>query len=197
VLAEVTRYLLLYKKLCIPHVGTFEIVQQSPEYSVVDKLIHPPKYSIRFFQQEQLSAHQVDYLALLSNSSKESASKELYTLGDRIRRVAEKDFFNWNGIGSLRVHGNSVSFEDRMVNIEGLNTVNAHKVLRENVEHSRLVGDRQTTSVIKKKPFKKYRWSLPLRWAWIILAVAVTAILILLLVFHFNPLATGLKLKFF
>jgi hypothetical protein len=197
VLADVTKYLLLYKRLCIPHVGTFEVVQQAPEYTVVDKLILPPQFSVRYHQQEQLSEHQLEYLAASVNSSKESAWDQLVHLGHRIRNRAEKKSFYWNGIGALTVNGNTVNFENNFAPVEGLSSVDAHKVLRENVEHSRLVGDKQTSSAVQGRSVKKSWWTLPVKWAWIILAIAVVAILIILILYRFTPLATGLKLKFF
>ena len=139
-LPDLTRYLLLYKKLCIPHVGTFEIVQQAPEYTVVDKLIHPPKFSVRHLPGEQLSEHQLDFIAAQSFNNIEAARHQLNILGNRIRDIAEKKTFNWKGIGALRVSSGRVNFENQFSSVEGFDTVSALKVLRENVEHSRLVS---------------------------------------------------------
>lgn len=196
-LSDLTRYLLLYKRLCIPHVGTFEIVQQAPEYTVVDKLIYPPQYSVRHLPKEQLSDHQLEFIALSSQTNKESARHDLISFGNRIKTLAEKKSFIWNGIGALRFHGANFSFVNQFSSVEGLNTVNAHKVLRENVEHSRLVGDRQTSSLISSSKVRNRRWSLSLKLGWIILAVAVLAIIFVLFKDHFNPSGAGLKLKFF
>ena len=196
-LPDLTRYLLLYKRLCIPHVGTFEIVQQAPEYTVVDKLIHPPQYSVRHFPGEQLTEHQLDFIAAQSSNNLETARHQLYVLGNQIRDIAEKNTFKWNGIGVLRIISGTISFTNQFSTVEGFNTVSAHKVLRKNVEHSRLVGDEQTTSVLTRKSFANNRWSLSLKWGWIILAVSILAIIIILFLHHFSPFGAGLKVKFF
>jgi hypothetical protein len=197
VLADLTRYLLLYKRLCIPRVGTFEIVQQAPEYTVVDKLIHPPRYSVRHLPTEQVTDHQLDYIAAQSSHNKETARNELNLLGDNIRYLADGKSFNWKGIGALRLKGGTINFENLFSTVEGFENIPAHKVLRENVEHSRLVGDRQTTSVLKSKSLTNSKWALSLKWGWIILGLTLLVIVIILYMNHFSPFGAGLKLKFF
>ena len=196
-LADLTRYLLLYKRLCIPHVGTFEIVQQAPEYTVVDKLIHPPKYSVRHSRGEQMSEHQLEYFAAQSSNNKETAHHQLNSLGNSINALAEKKAFNWNGIGALRFSSGTINFDNQFSTVEGFESVAAHKVLRENVEHSRLVGDRRTTSVQTSKSFVNRKWALPMKWGWIILGISILAIIIILFLNNFSPFGAGLKLKFF
>lgn len=195
-LQELTRYLLQYKRLSIPHVGTFEVVQQAPEYNVVDKIILPPTYRVLHQHTETVSDHQLGFFASLDSSSFESAHDKLKRLGKNIRQRAEHNGFTWKGIGALSLRNGSLNFEDQLLSIEGLGTVPAHKVLRENVEHSRLVGDHQTTAVQKSKN-RRRTWSLSLKWGWIILAIAVGLILFILIKNHFSPLGSGLKLNFF
>ena len=134
-LADLTRYLLLYKRLCIPQVGIFEIVEQAPEYTVVDKLIHPPTFSVRHFPGDQLSEHQLEFLATHSSQNLQSARQGLQALGSRIRQMAEKNTFQWNGIGALRWSSGTILFENGFSMAEGFEAITAHKVLRENVEH--------------------------------------------------------------
>ena len=196
-LPDLTRYLLLYKRLCIPHVGTFEVVHQAPEYTVVDQLIHPPKYSVRHLPGEQMSEHQLEYFAAQSSNNKEAASQQLNALGNRIRALAEKKVFSWNGIGALRFNSGTIHFENQFSTVAGFESVTAHKVLRENVEHSRLVGDRQTTAVQSSKSFVNRKWALPMKWGWIILGISILAIIIILILNNFSPFGAGLKLKFF
>jgi hypothetical protein len=197
VLPDLTRYLLLYKRLCIPHVGTFEIVQQAPEYTVVDKLIHPPKFSVRHFPGEQMTEHQLEYFAAQSYNNKEAASHQLNALGNRIKTLAENKAFTWNGIGALRFSSGTINFENQFSTVEGFDSVTAHKVLRENVEHSRLVGDTQTTTLQTSKSFVNRKWALPMRWGWIILGISILTIIIILFLYNFSPFGAGLKLKFF
>jgi hypothetical protein len=197
VLALLTKYLLQFRRLSIPHVGTFELVQQPAEFNVVDKLVLPPSFSLNWHNNDALPEHQVHYLASSFDSDPESIKTKLDQFGKMFSTRVRKEPFAWNGIGNLRGTEGNITIEQYPMLIEGLGPVGAHKVIRENVEHNMLVGDRQMTSQqvtdSLSKPGKKR--SLAVLIGWILLIITILAIVYILYRNGFNPLSSGLTLK--
>ena len=197
VLSLLTKYLLQFHRLVIPHVGSFELVQHPAAYNVVDKLLIPPSFSLSWNNNDVLPEHQLDFLASCIQSDPDSIKTELDQFGKRLSAKVQKDSFDWNGIGRLRHDGGSIAIDQEPMTLQGLGSVPAHKVIRENVEHSMLVGDQQMTSQqvtdTLARPGKKR--SITLLIGWILLIVTILAILFLLYRNGFNPLTSGLKMK--
>ncbi|MGN6399900.1 MAG: hypothetical protein ACTHMD_05570 [Flavisolibacter sp.] len=195
VLSLLTKYLLQYRRLSIPHVGTFELVQQSPEFNVVDKLISPPSFRLNWNNNDVLTDHQLSYLAASFHSNKEKIREELDALGKRIQSNAQKKAFNWNGIAALQADNGKFEVERDLLQLDGLETVPAHKIIRQNVEHSMLVGDQQMTSQQMTDAFRKKqkRKSYAVVIGWVLFFLTLVAIIFLLYKSGFNPLASGLR----
>jgi hypothetical protein len=197
VLALLTKYLLQYRRLSIPHVGTFELVQHSPEFNVVDQLIRPPSFRLDWNQNDLLTDHQLCYLADSIRSDKEKVREELESFGKKLRTEVRKESFNWRGIGTLTGENDAIAVDEGFLKMDGLTVVPAHKLIRENVEHSVLVGDQQMTSQqvadTLTKGSKKRSYKLMI--GWILFFLALAAIVFILYRNGFNPLASGLKLK--
>lgn len=191
-----TRYMFQYRKVCIPHIGTFEVVQSSPEYNVADKQITAPVFHIVHSSEDLLTDHQLNYLANSSEGGKETVKNELDFFGKRMKATVAKHSFAWKGIGNLS-GSNFINFKGETVNVSGLNTIHAEKVMRGNAGHNMLVGERemttqQITDVLSKSYKKKINTALI---GWIILALAAIVIILLLFRNDFSPLSTGLQLK--
>jgi hypothetical protein len=138
-----TRYLLQYRKLAVPHVGTFALQQQPPEFNVVDKLLSPPRYRLLWEEEPSPSPHQLRCLADMQGLPLSQASDSLEQFGHAFRRRLEAEPFHWNGVAVLRREGRQVVVEQHLLALPGLEAVPALKVLRENVSHTVLVGDRE------------------------------------------------------
>jgi hypothetical protein len=85
-------------------------------------------------------------------------------------------------------------FEPDEILLGSLPPVTAEKVIRQNVQHSMLVGDREMNSqqvneVLARVEYKR-PWFITL--GWILLIVAVVAILIYLYMHDFQTSSTGL-----
>jgi hypothetical protein len=196
VLPVLTRYLLQYKKLSIPHVGSFELVQHSPEFDVADKMITPPRYLIHHDPSVSITVHQIGFLASSVNSDEATVSRQLEDLGERIKEIAADTSFRWNGIGILSLIAGRMKFENDFPAVFGLSSVQAHKVLRENVEHSRMVGDRETAQPHARSVARSSKRSLiSHRIGWIILAISILVIAFILYSQHFSPMGAGLQWK--
>jgi len=197
VLSLLTKYLLQYRRLSIPNVGTFELVQQSPEFSVVDKLILPPGFHLNWSKNDSLTEHQLSYLAASVQADKEMVREELELFGKRFKTKVEKEPFTWKGIGTIKKEDGSFDIENQLLKIDGLETVAAQRVMRENAEHSVLVGDRQMTSQqvthTLSREAKKKNYIMLI--GWIIFFLALLAIIFILYKNGFNPLSSGLQME--
>ena len=197
VLSLLTKYLLQFRKLSIPHVGTFELVQHPAEFNVVDKILVPPSFTLNWNNSDVLSDHQVQFLANSINSDLESIKSELDQFGKKFSYRMRKEPFTWNGIADLKGSDSSIAIEQQSLVMDGLAAVPAHKVIRENVEHSMLVGDHQMTSQqvtdTLARPARKR--SIAVLVGWILLILTILAILFILYRNGFNPLSSGLKMK--
>ena len=195
-LSLLTKYLLQYRRLSIPNVGTFELVQQSPQFNVVDKLMLPPAYRLSWSENDSLPEHQLSYLAYSAQADREKVKADLEQFGRRLKTKVEKGVFTWNGIGTLRKDNSVVGIENELLKIDGLEAVAAHKVMREHAEHSVLVGDRQMTShqVAHRLNSRKGK-SYVVLIGWILFLLTLIAIVFLLYKNGFNPLSSGLRMK--
>lgn len=195
VLSLFTKYLVQYGRVCIPHIGTFELETQPPRHDIADKRFMPPTFVTRYSRLEKLSAHQSSYFAFSNHSSREKMEDEIASFGAQLKNKIRQAPFQWNGLGTLRLQSSEILFEPAGIKLSSLNPVPAHKVIRENVQHQVLVGDHQMTSQQVsdsiQKPLEKY--PLYMRAGWIILALAVITIIVLLYLGKFQVSSSGLK----
>ncbi|HWI91734.1 MAG TPA: hypothetical protein VNT20_10690 [Flavisolibacter sp.] len=195
-LTLLTKYLLRYKRVCIPNVGTFEIVMQSPQLDVADKRISPPTYITRHRIDDGVPDHQFRFLTN-GRGERESLIEELSSFGEKLKRKIQKSPFHWKGFGTLRFSSNELLFEPDEIQLAGLQPVPAQKVLRENVQHNMLVGDQEMTSQqvtdVLKKVESKRPWFMVV--GWIIFILAMISIIILLYMKQFQTTSTGLQLR--
>jgi hypothetical protein len=187
--------LLQYKKLCIPHIGTFEMVENAPEFNVVDQLILPPSFRLHLHTDDFVPEHQVNYLATSIHKDGETVREELDSLGKRIKNKVQKQPFSLNGFGTISSVSNSISFNAEPVRVLGFDPVSAVRMIRENVEHSMLVGDQQMTSRqmtdTLSQSGKKRSYAVLI--GWILFILALLAIAFILYKEGFNPLSSGLR----
>ena len=141
VLNLLTRYLLQYRTVTIPHVGTIQLVQRPSQLSVADKIIQPPSFSAEIKKEENVSTHQLNFLNHFLQKGPHSVLEDLKQFGDRLHDKINGPGFEWNGLG--RFDRSTQSFS---IPVTGLNSIAAERVMRENPDHQVLVGDRQTSS---------------------------------------------------
>lgn len=193
-LTLVTKYLLQYKRVCIPNVGTFELVANSPQLNVADKLISSPAYLTRYFPGQEVTDHQYNFFAS-AGMEKERLMQELFLFGEKLKRKIQTSPFYWKGFGTLKCISSEVLFEPDEIVIEGLQPVPAQKVLRENVQHNMLVGDQEMTSQQVTEALTHVEYKRP--WfiiaGWVLLIVATIAIIIFLYMNNFRTTSTGLQ----
>ncbi len=187
-----TQYLLLYKKVSIPEIGTLELVPASPQYLVVDHVFTPPTFTTLFTSGEQVSDHQFQFFQAASGS------EDLLSFGDRLRKSLSAAPYRWAGFGTLSVEGERVRFESESLNLPALAPVPARKVHRENVQHRHLVGDthmssEQVSAVLNQSGSRR---PLMIVIGWVLFFLALMAIIILVYLGKLDPSAAGLKNSF-
>ena len=191
-----TKYLVQYGYVCIPHIGTFEIVQQPPVLDIADKRVNPPFFKTRFLKEDAVPDQQFSYLA--SAVGNYNTRRELINFGEQLRESIRRRPLKWNGFGTLRFSLNELVFEPESIFVPSLTEVVAQKVMRENVQHNMLVGDREMSSREITDVLKRPSPPRPLfiTIGWIILGLATLAIIALLYLGKFETSSSGLRMHF-
>jgi hypothetical protein len=141
VLNLLTNYLLQYRKVNIPSVGSITLVQQPAQLNIADKVILPPAFVAEIGQEEHIPDHQLFFLSAALQEERAAVIQQLNALGERLRERIQAGGFYWKGIGLIRE-----SREPMRLSLSALSPVPAERVLRPDAEHNVLVGDQQLTS---------------------------------------------------
>jgi len=192
VLDLLTKYLLQYRKVSIPHVGTLEIIQKSAELNFIDRLIFPPVYEAYITKEVAIPEHQIHYLASVSKYDKEKIAVDLESLGEKLQKKFESGSFTWKGIGEIRAANQAISIDTL------LTPITAEKIMRSNADHSILVGDQERSStelseaLLDSEDDVKKR-SLVITIGWIVLVLTIAFIIYMLYIEGFTIYGAGLK----
>jgi hypothetical protein len=196
VLTLLTKYLLHYKRVSIPGIGSFVIEPQPAELNFIDRLIHPPYYRILFDDNGLVDEDLVTFIGSSNNLDVASARQQLESFGNTLKRKVQEAPFTWNGIGKLE-YTNGVIFHPEKIET-GLQPVAANKIIRDNVQHTVLVGDQEVqsgytepfvTDTVARKPRRL------LVFGWILLSLAVLFIGYHFYKYRFTLHSTGLQTK--
>jgi hypothetical protein len=185
-----TKYLLQFRRVSIPHVGTFKIIQNSAELNFVDRLLNPPTFETHLTNDEELTDHQINYLAAATDIDKEKVVDELQSLGKDLQASISNGSFTWNGIGVITGRGNRLPFQN------SLTPVTAEKVIRAHADHARLIGDHQvnTSATIEEtQEIHKGKKSVVMLVGWAVLILSIAFIFYLLYKNGFSIYSSGLK----
>jgi len=151
----------------------------------------PPSFQTRYLNLEIIPQHQFDFLS-------EMSKEELMLFGEKLKNRIQQSGFDWYGFGKLSFVSNEIKFEPQEMKVAALQIIPAEKVLRENVQHNMLVGDKEMTSqqvtdVLTKTEIKK---PVLMILGWIILIAAILAIVVLLYMRNFQSTSTGMQTRF-
>ena len=193
-LQHLTNYLLQYKTVCVPELGTLRLVQKPPCFNVVDKCIEPPVYTIELDANNNLSEHQVVFLSGILNQEKEATAQELRSLGKRLRQQVSDSGFDWEGLGRFTHDTREV-----VLNTPALERLPVQKVIRQDVGHSVLVGDKEVSSaqVFERvsTPGSATRRRKNTVWiGWVVLAILLVLVFLVLYFGKFRTTAAGSRL---
>ena len=167
---ELTKYLFQNKQVAIPQVGVFQLVQKPAMLDYANKLIQPPSFTVQFSSTEV--EHHIDDTYLNSNGF------SLDEFGKRLKIAIEKGRLIWNGVGSFQSKNGQIEFYPQQISVDALTAVDANKVLRENVQHQVLQGEKQVMQSIKDmddeviQPMEKNSYTLIVGWILVIILFA-------------------------
>lgn len=193
VFQQLTTYLIHYRRVSIPGVGTIQLVQQPAQLAVADKCLLPPTCVAQLLQNDTVPEHQLSFLSALLHQDKAGVQQSLEELGRRISGHMEDDGFHWTGIGHIRKAG-----FDSALPAGALEPVAADKVFRSDAAHPVLVGDQQLTLAQlsgrreEEVPLAK-RYSIYMLIGWILLLLSILYIVFVLYQGKFRLQSTGSK----
>lgn len=193
-LALLTHYLLRYKQLTVPHVGTFRLQLQPAALNVADKQIEPPGYTLQIEAEETVPSHQLRFLSEKLGFSTLETEARLRLFGERINAQRSASGFEWKGLGTLLADTESLP-----IALPSLAPVAAEKIIRQDASHAVLVGDRELNSAqltgdgaLRRDDAK--RRSVWVVVGWVLLLLAVVFIALWLYFGKFKTDAAGSKL---
>jgi len=192
VLPLLTKYLLQYKRVSIPHIGSFELVQEPPQLQVADHLFLPPSFTTAYIKRDGVPEHQSRFFSTLDASA---GSDGLSLFGEQLHNRLRRGPVQWKGFGILRYSANEIVFEPQPLILPALQALPAQKILRQDAVHQVLVGDQSVSkqAVETDVPVRRQRrWAMTV--AFVLLLLGLAAIIALLYQGRFLPQAAGMRL---
>ncbi len=195
-LSSLTSYLIQHRQVYIPHIGKFELRYKSATLDFANRIIHPPVNELRFSEHGNMRENQLSFLKEDMEMDSALVEDRLKDFGKSLKRSVTQSAFTWNGFGELKYINNEIVFLADAA--PHLTPVPANKLIRKNVHHAVLVGEREMhsgdTSYIhpEKKVVTK---SVAVIIGWVVTLLAVGLIGYYLYKSNFHPLSTGTKQK--
>ena len=143
------RFLLKYKSLDLPGIGTIALQTQSAKSEFVNRSYSPPKYFFLFEKREKIPSEKL--FSWLASHFNITESEAVIRFNDFIfdlnRQLKEGKEISWYNLGSFQKEiTGEIKFETAKKELPWLEDVIAEKVTRENAEHIMLVGESEKTS---------------------------------------------------
>jgi len=185
--AALHSYLVQHKSLSIPGLGTIYVERIPAQSDFVNKQIIAPSYHYRF--DRYFDAPDKDFFTYLA-AQKEIADYEAirwynewaYELRNKIRTQQE---VNWENVGILKTDGSGeIIFEAKPNLVSYLQPVPAIRVIRNNAQHTMLVGDKEVTNTAMTDYLKEETVYVE-KESWWIYALILTTIAVVFIFFHF------------
>ena len=173
-----TKYLLFYKRVSIPDIGSFVIVQQPATLNFVDRQLLPPVYKIVFDEKVAEDDGLIHFIGADTDIEPGAARHKLAQFGSALKSKLQEAPFIWKGIGKLEYADGIVFHADTPA--ATLSPVAAHRIIRENSNHTVLVGEQemQSTSIeaARQEPAVKKRQPANIIIGWLLLTAAAAFI---------------------
>ena len=166
---ELYQYLVLYKQLNIPGIGTFLLDRTPAEADFPNRLINPPTYSVSLHHgNSHASKNLFRWLSTVLDISERDAVIRFNDFAYHLKnKLQSGDIFQWNGLGTLsKGLAGEIRFDSAMKDLATDPPITAVKVLRENAAHSVRVGEdeRTSTEMIEllnpEERHKSYFWAI-------------------------------------
>lgn len=195
-LSSLTSYLIQNRQVFIPHIGKFELYYKPATLDFANRLIYPPVNEIRFSEKGALHQDQLSFLNEDLQMDMQALEEKLKSFGQSLKKSVGQSSFNWIGFGELKYINDELVFHPHDDTFS--QPVPANKVIRENIKHAVLVGEKEMHSGdtsymnVEAKPAKK---SISIIIGWVVAVLAIAFIGYYLYKSNFHPLSTGTKQK--
>jgi hypothetical protein len=146
---ELYQYLVLYKQLNVPGIGTFLIERKPADIDFASKLVNPPAYTIALHHGNTSPSQKIfNWLSESQNISERDALSRFNDFAFELRnKIMSGEKLQWDGIGTLsKGLAGEIRFEAALKGMTIGTPVPANKVIRENAEHTVRVGENHKTS---------------------------------------------------
>lgn len=176
-----TKYLLINKRVSIPHVGSFVIEKQPAQLALSNQFLHPPVYSIYYSKEVFVEDPQISFITSSSLIDERTAHLELEQFGQKWKATIENEPFALNGFGILEYMADEIIFHPQTIETF-LQPVPANKIVPESIQNNVSIDDRDVQSPAIGGNFTKpvKQKFTPVGIAWILLLVTVVSI-----IYHF------------
>lgn len=186
---ELYQYLILYKQLHMPGIGTFALEKKSADFDVAAQVIHPPSYTIALHADHTTPAKNFfSWLSIkLDITERDAIIRFNDFLFDLKKQLSSGNKLQWSGIGTLcKTLAGDIRLENGMNNYSPASDVPASKVLRQDAEHMIRVGEQQKTSV-EMKELLTHTDTVEERKSWLwITAIVLTVLAVLFIGYYFS-----------
>ena len=165
---ELYQYLIQYKQLAVPGIGTFLLERKPAEADFPGRIINPPVYTIAL--QPTVNSSSKNFFSWLASALNISDRDAVIRFNDFAfdlkQKISSGCVIKWSGIGTL---SKGVAGEIRFASSDNATVFNepvtAQKVIRKSAEHTVRVGEEEKTSTqmteLLNQPVEKksYWWS--------------------------------------
>lgn len=187
-------YLYQHKRISIPGLGTLHMERLPARTDFVNARILSPVYRFRFDQyfdapDKDLFGYLAQHLGLPDFEAIKWYNEFAYSLRSKIRA---NEVANWPGLGNFKADDKGeISFETETPAFDLPLPASAHRIIREQVEHAVLVGDREMISSELAEHASEEVYVE--RESWWIYALIIAAVAISMAVLHYFRQDPGSK----
>lgn len=165
--AELHQYLVHYKILPVPGIGTFSLQRQAASGDFPNRLINAPVYMVSLKPEiVPFPKHFFSWLGHMLGLQDREASARFQEFADKtLDQVKAGDIIHWKGVGTLsRQMNGGIKFSPDSLETEA--PVKALKVIRENAGHTVRVGEDQKTSAEMTRMLNVQETKRSYDWLW-------------------------------
>jgi hypothetical protein len=175
-------FLIKHKQLILPEIGTISLQMQPAKTQFVERCVLPPEFSFSFSPNYQPISNK--FFRWLSHQMGIPETEAIVSFNDFALQL-KNDLENgktieWQRLGKIsRNTSNEIVFRPEEKDFFFYQTVHAEKVLRENVKHHLIVGEKERTASEMSEVLQEPGSSVSRRDQWWIWPVAIIVILLI------------------
>jgi nucleoid DNA-binding protein len=193
------RYLIKYKQVSLPGMGTLSVQIRPARSEFVDRSFFPSQYSFVFEPGKEISSRELfSWLAHVFITTEREAVIRLNDFFFGIKKELEAgNEITWNGVGKFqKTATGEIRFEAAEKELSFQRAVIAEKVIHENMGHTMRVGEMEKTSIEMSEMLSGTAAVEVKRSYWWIWPLAIIVVIVMFLGWYFsehgiNPGSSG------